>query len=131
MVEAELRKGQVTDALEGLRLALGEKSLCFRTEVRNVDSQRTPLELGTMFISWMLRLESVGHISTCSSALQHLPTDPEYLATLQEITDEDLKLAGDITNERRFRQRSDALPGFGALEISILQMVHECRNSIE
>ena len=41
IVKAELRKAQVTDALEGLRLALGEKSLCFRTEVRNVDSQRT------------------------------------------------------------------------------------------
>jgi len=41
MIEAELRKGQVTDALEGLRLALGEKSLCFRAEVRNANSQRT------------------------------------------------------------------------------------------
>ena len=40
-IEFELRKGQVTDALDKLRLALGEKSLCFRTEVRNVDSQRT------------------------------------------------------------------------------------------
>ena len=29
MIESELRKGQVTDALEGLRLALSEKSLCF------------------------------------------------------------------------------------------------------
>jgi hypothetical protein len=28
MIEAELRKGQVTDTLEGLCLALGEKSLC-------------------------------------------------------------------------------------------------------
>jgi len=28
-IKAELRKGQVTDALEGLCLALGEKSLCF------------------------------------------------------------------------------------------------------
>jgi len=40
-IEAELRKGQVLDALEGLRLALGEKSLHFRTEVRNANSQRT------------------------------------------------------------------------------------------
>jgi hypothetical protein len=32
-IEAELRKGQVADALEGLHLALREKSLCFRTEV--------------------------------------------------------------------------------------------------
>ena len=29
MIESELHKGQVTDALEGLRLALSEKSLCF------------------------------------------------------------------------------------------------------
>jgi hypothetical protein len=28
-IEAELWKGQVADALEGLQLALGEKSLCF------------------------------------------------------------------------------------------------------
>src|SRR6202044_3443971 len=28
MIEAKLRKGQVADALEGLRLALGEKSFC-------------------------------------------------------------------------------------------------------
>ena len=41
LIEAKLHKGQVTDALEGLRLALGEKTLCFRTEVRNSNSQRT------------------------------------------------------------------------------------------
>jgi len=29
LIEAKLRKGQVTDSLEGLQLALGEKSLCF------------------------------------------------------------------------------------------------------
>ena len=40
-IEAELRKGQITDALAGLCLALGEKSLCFRTEVHNANSQRT------------------------------------------------------------------------------------------
>jgi hypothetical protein len=40
-IEAELRKGQITDALEGLRLALGEKSLCFRTKVWNANSQQT------------------------------------------------------------------------------------------
>jgi hypothetical protein len=40
MIKAELRKGQVTDSLQGLRLALGEKSLCFRAEVHNANSQR-------------------------------------------------------------------------------------------
>jgi len=32
--ELELRQGQAHDALEGLRLALGHKSLLFRTKVR-------------------------------------------------------------------------------------------------
>jgi len=41
MIEAKLCKGQVADALEGLCLALGEKSLCFQTEVCNANSQRT------------------------------------------------------------------------------------------
>ena len=40
-IECELWKGQVTEALDGLRLALSEKSLCFRQDVRNADSQWT------------------------------------------------------------------------------------------
>jgi len=32
--ELELRQGQANDALEGLRLALGHKTLLFRTKVR-------------------------------------------------------------------------------------------------
>jgi len=52
-------QSQVTDALEGLRLALGEKSLCFRTEVRNANSQWTTHRAWIMFISLMLMLESI------------------------------------------------------------------------
>ena len=40
-IEFKLHKGQVADTLDKLYLALGEKSLCFRTEVCNEDSQRT------------------------------------------------------------------------------------------
>jgi hypothetical protein len=42
--EAALQQGQINDALEGLRMALGEKSLLFRTQVRNSKSQRTSLK---------------------------------------------------------------------------------------
>ena len=41
--EAALQRGQINDALEGLQMALGEKSLLFRTSVRNAKSQRTSL----------------------------------------------------------------------------------------
>ena len=113
MIESELRKGQVTDALEGLCLALGEKSLCFRTEVRNAHSQRTTHR------AWDNVHKLDAEARKCQStyrqarnALQHLSIDPEYLATLRDITDDDLKVAGDLTDERRFGQRSDTLPWF-------------------
>jgi hypothetical protein len=113
MMEAELRKAQVTDALEGLRLALGEKSLCFRTEVRNADSQRTTHR------AWDNVHKLDAEARRCRStyrharnALQHLSVDPEYLATLCDITDNDLMVAGDLTDARRVGQRSDTLPWF-------------------
>jgi len=113
MIEAELRKAQVTDALEGLRLALGEKSLCFRTEVRNADSQRTTNR------AWdnVHKLDAEARkcrttYRRARTALECLSIDPNYLATLHNITDDDLKVAGDLTDERRFGQRSDTLPWF-------------------
>ena len=113
MIEAELRKGQITDALEGLRLALGEKSLCFRAEVRNANSQRTTLRAWDRvhkFDADARRCRSTYRYAR--SALQHLQIEAEYLDTLKDITDDDMKVAGDLTDERRFGQRSDTLPWF-------------------
>jgi hypothetical protein len=113
MMEAELRKAQVTDALEGLHLALGEKSLCFRTEVRRADSQQTTNR------AWdnvhKLDAEARRCRSTyrqARSALQHLSVDPDYLDTLHDITDNDLTVAADVTDPGRYGQRSDRLPWF-------------------
>ena len=39
-IEFKLHKGQVTDALDGIHLAFGEMSLCFCTDVCNVNSQQ-------------------------------------------------------------------------------------------
>src|SRR5258708_3971712 len=46
------------------------------------------------------------------SALQCLQIEPEYLAMLHDITEDDMKVAGDLTDEGRFNQRSDTLPWF-------------------
>lgn len=40
-IEFELQKGQATDALDSLWLALREKSLCFCTEAWNANTQQT------------------------------------------------------------------------------------------
>jgi hypothetical protein len=112
-IEAELRKGQVSEALEGLRLALGEKSLCFRTEVRNADSQRTTHRAWDNVHKFDTKARKCrSTYRHARSALQRLAIDQEYLRTLHPITDDDLKVAGDLTDERRFGQRSDALPWF-------------------
>jgi hypothetical protein len=113
LVEAELRKGQVTDALEGLRLALGEKSLCFRAEVHNANSQRTTHRAWDRVHKF--DADARQYRSTyryARSALQHLQIEPEYLATLHDVTEDDMKVAGDLTDEGRFNQRSDTLAWF-------------------
>lgn len=113
MIEVELQKGQVSDALENLHLALGEKSLCFRTQVCNANSQRTTHQ------AWDKVHKFDAEAQKCQSTyryarstLQCLPIDHEYSKTLHLITDNDLKVAGDLTDEARFRQQSDTLPWF-------------------
>ena len=109
-IEFELRNGQVTDALDGICLALGKKSLCFHTEVCNVNSQ------------WMtsrawdnihkLGAQARKHRFTYHQArntLECLNIDLEYLKMLHDIMDDDFKVPGDITDER-YGQQLDALP---------------------
>lgn len=112
-IEVELRKGQVSDALDSLRLALGEKSLSFRTDIRNADSQRESnrsWDKVHKFDDHARRERDVYRLAR--TALDNLPTDQEYLSSLREISDEDMKVSGDLTDERRFGQRSDTLPWF-------------------
>ena len=90
----------MTDALDGLQLALEEKSLCFCTEVWNANTQ------WTMSHMWdnvhKLDTEARKHRSIyrhAQSALQQLDIDSNYLETLLDITDDNMKVAGDITDE--------------------------------
>ena len=90
----------MTDALDGLQLALEEKSLCFCTEVWNANTQ------WTMSHMWdnvhKLDTEAQKHRSIyrhAQSALQQLDIDSNYLETLLDITDDNMKVAGDITDE--------------------------------
>jgi hypothetical protein len=114
--EAELRQGQINDALEGLRMALGEKSLLYRTDVRNMKSQRTSLK------AWqnVNKQDAVARrhkraYDRARKALIRLNIDTEYLSTLHDITPADMKMAGDVTEENRIGQRSSMLAWFWRL----------------
>ena len=100
LIETKLQKGQITDALEELHLALGEKLLCSRTQVHNANSQQ-------MTCHALDDVHKLDHrawtfqstYQLAWAALQCLSIDPEYCATLQDITDDDLKVAGDLMDE--------------------------------
>jgi hypothetical protein len=105
LIEVELCKGQITDALNGLHLALGEKSLCFQTEEQNVDSQHTTLRAWDKVHKYNIEAwKCHATYQHAHSVLQRLPVNNEYLDMLVPITNEDLKVAGDLTDERRFGQ---------------------------
>jgi hypothetical protein len=59
MINSELRKGQVMDALGGLHLALGESPFISEWKWVAQIARGPHIEHGITFISWMLRLESV------------------------------------------------------------------------
>lgn len=114
--EAALRRGQINDALEGLRMALGEKSLLFRTEVRNMKSQRTSVR------AWknvnkqdLIAKQHKSAYDRARNALIRLDVDREYLSTLHDISPTDMKMAGDVTEENRINQRSSVLAWFWRL----------------
>jgi hypothetical protein len=105
IVEAELHKGQVTDALNGLCLAIGEKSLCFRAEVQNVDSQQTTHQAWDKVHKYDAEAQKCrATYRYARSMLQWLPVENEYLETLHPITNNNLKVSGDLMDKRRFRQ---------------------------
>lgn len=111
--EARLRKGQINDALDGLRLSLGEKSLLLRTEVRNARSQRTGLKAWDSVNKQDSNARRHKKIyDEARNALKCLGTEERYLETLQDITADDMKMPGDITEENRVGQRSDTLAWF-------------------
>lgn len=113
MVEAELRQGQINDSLQGLRLALGEKSLSFRADVRNADSQRTSQRAWDNVHKHDADARKHRNMySHARAALSRLGYFPEFLSTLHNITEQDMKLSGDVTEENRYGQRSDTLAWF-------------------
>jgi hypothetical protein len=132
--EATLRRGQINDALEGLRMALGEKSLLFRTDIRNSKSQRTSLK------AWdnVNKQDAVARrhkraYDRARKALIRLDIDRDYLSTLHNITVSDMKMAGDVTEENRIGQRSSTLAWFWRLggdaameEVEVNPRMKEC-----
>jgi hypothetical protein len=114
--ELELRKGQASDCLQSLRMALGHKAVLYRTKMRtektSVGKTRNWNDAKTITtkINKYVRAYKRAH-----TALQRLGADSATLMQYQELRTEHLTLSADITEENRFGQRSDVLPWFWRL----------------
>ena len=123
---SRITAGQMNDALDRLRMALGEKSLLYRTEVRNSKSQRTSLR------SWqnvnkqhLLARQHKRAYDHARNALTRLDIDRDYHSTLHDITLEDMKMSGDVTEENQMGQRSSVLAWFWRLDSDVAMEVVE------
>ena len=114
--ELELRKGQASDCLQNLRMALGHKAVLYRTKVRkaktSVDKTRIWDDVKAITVKINKHIRAYRR---ARKALQRLGADNAILLQYQELQSEHLKLSADITEENRFGQRSDVLPWFWRL----------------
>ena len=106
--ELQLRTGQANDALHEIRIALADKAVLFRTDVRYASNQaKTTRAWGKVNA-----LDSVLHrhasvYRRCRIAMTRLDADNDILQRYQHLRDEDLKVttAAASPNVRGLRNR--------------------------
>src|SRR5882757_723885 len=113
--ELELRKGQVNDCLEKLRLALGHKAIIYRQHFRSADYVWTGTRSKQEAQCCRLKIEKyVRSYQRARSAMQRLGVDQDTLlnGAYQEILPEQLSVDKEVTEENQFGQGSDRLAWF-------------------
>jgi hypothetical protein len=111
--ELKLRQGQANDCLERLRLALGHKSLLFRTRVRNASSVKERTKAWDEVKTARRQVDKhVRGYHRARNAMVRLGADANLLEKYLVIGRKDLGLSGDITKENRLGQRNDSLAWF-------------------
>jgi hypothetical protein len=115
--ELELRKGQASDCLQGLRLALGHRAILYRTKLRHSKTTKGKSRAwGNIKAATIKVNKHVRAYRRARRALEHLGADDSTLAHFQKLQTKDLKVNLDVTEENRVGQRSDTLPWFWRLD---------------
>jgi hypothetical protein len=112
LVERELQKGQANDSLEGLHVALANKSLLLLTNV----NQSTTTKQSTRAWTGVQNAQThvLSHACSYQRAWQALKCvgTPEDLLVYQKLDVKDLVTVKDITMAKCFGQESDSLAWF-------------------
>lgn len=117
IVEAELWHAQINDLLHGLHLALSEKAMSFWADVQNANSQQTSQRAWATVHKRDSDARKHHNIyNHARAALIRLDCFPDFLSTLHDITEQDIKMSGDLTEENRYGQRLDTMVWFWRLD---------------
>ena len=111
--EIQLRVVQAEESLEGLRLAIGHKSLLYKIRIRKSKTQASKTRSRSELLQVNDKIkEYTGRYKCARSALISLGAPANVLETFQVLQDTDLKVNTDVAEENRTGQRNDALPWF-------------------
>lgn len=111
--ELELRQGQANDALENLRLALGQKALLWRTKVQPANTNKKRTRAWDDIKAARRRVEKhVRSYHRARKALMNLGADEDIMRMYKVIESTDLRMSGDVVDPSRLGQRNDVLAWF-------------------
>ena len=115
--EIQLRIAQAEESLEELRLAIGHKSLLYKTCIRKSKTQSTKLRSHTQLDKINVKIKECASGYRCArSALLSLGASADILKKFQALQDKDLKVNTDVAEENRTGQQNDILPWFWRIE---------------
>lgn len=117
--EIQLRQGQANDALQGVRLAIGQKAFLFCKRMRTAPSK---VKKAAVWDDIHLLDTSLKHhrkvYNMAIKAMHNLGAAPDIIARYKPLTDEDLKASTVLINSNERGHRNDHLPWFWRLNVN-------------
>jgi hypothetical protein len=130
-MELTIREGQANDALQAIRMAIGEKSFIFRKQLRNANSksQKTRSWDSIHTVSKKLSHHRVIYSNACCAMIA-LNASPELLEKYKVLKKDDIQTNTAIQEPNAMGQRNSALPWIWMIPGSSSQgpttMLKEC-----
>ena len=117
-MELELRVGQANDVLHELRLALADKAIIFRTDIRGASNyQGRTRAWGRVAGTDGIVKRRVAIYRRCRMQMISLGADEDVLARFRELRDTDLAVSTAIADPNARGHRNDTLAWFWTMDV--------------
>jgi len=116
--ELHLRQGQANDALHELRLALADKAVIFRTDVRHASNySRNTRAWGRVASTEAVVQRHAAIYHRCRTQMIVLGASQEILSRYQELCEKDLRVSTAIADPNARGHRDDTLAWFWTMDV--------------